>query len=70
MAGFQALLSRIRRICLALSDTKGFKLVAAHATLVVRDKRFRPAPYVGHKGWVSMDVSGVTDPARSRPKRA
>jgi len=90
MAGTTALLNRIRRICLALPDTKetptwgkphfrvgekifagfgeeggrptlGMKLVAGHAKLVVRDARFRPAPYVGHKGWVSMDVSGVDD---------
>lgn len=90
MAGMTALLNRIRRICLALPDTKetptwskphfrvgekifagfgeedgrptlGMKLVAGHAKLVVRDPRFRPAPYVGHKGWVSMDVSGVDD---------
>jgi len=39
----------------------GFKLEMAHAKAILRDKRFQPAPYVGHKGWVSMDVSGPTD---------
>lgn len=39
----------------------GFKLEMDHARAILRDKRFTPAPYVGHKGWVSMDVSGATD---------
>lgn len=39
----------------------GFKLEMAHAKAILRDKRFTPAPYVGHKGWVSMDVSGAVD---------
>jgi predicted DNA-binding protein (MmcQ/YjbR family) len=39
----------------------GFKLGMAHAAARVRDPRFWPAPYVGHKGWVSMDVSEVRD---------
>jgi predicted DNA-binding protein (MmcQ/YjbR family) len=38
----------------------GFKLEMPHAhALVEFDRRFRRAPYVGHKGWVSMDVSDV-----------
>ena len=40
----------------------GFKLDMTHARLLVRDDpRFTPAPYVGHKGWVSMDAARVTD---------
>lgn len=39
----------------------GFKLEMRHAADIVRDPRFWKAPYVGHKGWVSMDVSGVSD---------
>jgi predicted DNA-binding protein (MmcQ/YjbR family) len=39
----------------------GFKLEMAHAESAVRDPRFWPAPYVGHKGWVSMDASAITD---------
>ena len=36
----------------------GFKLEMDHARAILRDARFSPAPYVGHKGWVSMDLSG------------
>jgi predicted DNA-binding protein (MmcQ/YjbR family) len=40
----------------------GFKLEMDHArAIVVSDPRFSPAPYVGHKGWVSMDASGIQD---------
>src|SRR5438093_192818 len=39
----------------------GFKLERDHADAVVRDPRFRRAPYVGHKGWVQMDGSKVRD---------
>lgn len=39
----------------------GFKLEMDHARAILRDRRFKPAPYVGHKGWVSMDVTGATD---------
>ena len=40
----------------------GFKLEMDHArAIVVSDARFSPAPYVGHKGWVSMDASGIQD---------
>ena len=39
----------------------GVKLVPAHARLVIKDRRFTPAPYVGHKGWVSIDVGRVKD---------
>jgi predicted DNA-binding protein (MmcQ/YjbR family) len=38
-----------------------FKLESAHAAELVRGRRFRPAPYVGHKGWVSVDADAVTD---------
>jgi predicted DNA-binding protein (MmcQ/YjbR family) len=38
-----------------------FKLEMAHAQRILEDPRFSRAPYVGHKGWVSMDVSRVTD---------
>jgi hypothetical protein len=31
----------------------------AHAEAVIKDARFWRAPYVGHKGWVSMDPVGV-----------
>ena len=40
----------------------GFKLEMEHADILVRnDPRFTRAPYVGHKGWVSMDASSVKD---------
>jgi predicted DNA-binding protein (MmcQ/YjbR family) len=39
----------------------GFKLEPLHAKRIVQDPRFRPAPYVGHKGWVSMDAGKVSD---------
>jgi predicted DNA-binding protein (MmcQ/YjbR family) len=39
----------------------GFKLEMAHQARVLRDKRFTKAPYVGHKGWVTMDASNVRD---------
>ena len=39
----------------------GFKLQMAHAEAVVKDPRFWRAPYVGHKGWVSMDEVSVKD---------
>ena len=41
--------------------TAGFKLAMDHAKAIVADSRFQPAPYVGHKGWVSMDVSAQRD---------
>lgn len=41
--------------------TIGFKLEMGHAQKVLEDSRFCPAPYVGHKGWVSMDLSKGTD---------
>jgi predicted DNA-binding protein (MmcQ/YjbR family) len=90
MAKTDAVLMRMREICLSLPDTKetitwgkphfrvgekifagcgeengrqviGFKLQMAHAEAVIKDPRFWRAPYVGHKGWVSMDASGVKD---------
>lgn len=39
----------------------GFKLAPEHAAAKVKDARFRPAKYGGHKGWVSMDAFAVTD---------
>ena len=45
----------------------GFKLEMEHAEEVIKDPRFRRAPYVGHKGWVSMDASAVRDWAEVRP---
>jgi predicted DNA-binding protein (MmcQ/YjbR family) len=39
----------------------GFKLAMTHAKAIIADPRFRPAPYVGHKGWVSMDLTGQRD---------
>ena len=43
-------------------ETIGFKLEMEHAELLVQnDKRFTRAPYVGHKGWVSMDAAGAKD---------
>jgi predicted DNA-binding protein (MmcQ/YjbR family) len=41
--------------------TIGFKLEMAHADEAVKYPRFTRAPFVGHKGWVSMDATGVTD---------
>ncbi|HEV8113125.1 MAG TPA: MmcQ/YjbR family DNA-binding protein [Planctomycetota bacterium] len=39
----------------------GFKLEMKHAREIVEDPRFTPAPYVGHKGWVSLDGAKVSD---------
>ena len=39
----------------------GFKLSMAHAQKLTKKPGFWPAPYVGHKGWVSMDASKVRD---------
>jgi|SRR5262245_11387870 len=39
----------------------GFKLEMEHAAEILEDPRFSKAPYVGHKGWVTMDASSVTD---------
>lgn len=39
----------------------GFKLEPGHAKVIVQQAGFWPAPYVGHKGWVSMDVRLVND---------
>ena len=44
----------------------GFKLEKRHAATIIQDARFWPAPYVGHKGWVSTDVSMVKDWAELR----
>jgi len=37
----------------------GFKLEMDHADAMLGDPRFWRAPYVGHKGWVSMDATQV-----------
>lgn len=39
----------------------GFKLEMDHADAMLDDPRFWRAPYVGHKGWVSMDATQVRD---------
>ena len=39
----------------------GFKLEMGHAQAVIEDSRFWRAPYVGHKGWVSMDAASSKD---------
>ena len=44
----------------------GFKLTREHADAVMRDPRFRRAPYVGHQGWVQLDGSKVRDWAEVR----
>lgn len=88
MAKTTAALEQMRRICLALPDTKetltwgkphfrvcdkifagcgeedgvstiGFKLEMNHAAAIIQIPGFRRAPYVGHKGWVSLDASNV-----------
>jgi len=41
--------------------TIGFKLEMDHADAVIQDPRFWRAPYVGHKGWVSMDATRILD---------
>src|SRR6185369_9899119 len=38
-----------------------FKLEMEHSKAILEDPRFSRAPYVGHKGWVNMDVSAITD---------
>ena len=45
----------------------GFKLDMDHADAIIQDPRFWRAPYVGHKGWVSMDAGGVDDWEEVRP---
>jgi len=41
--------------------TIAFKLEMEHSKDILEDPRFSRAPYVGHKGWVNMDVSAITD---------
>ena len=41
--------------------TIGVKLEREHADAIVQDERFTRAPYVGHKGWVSIDAARVSD---------
>lgn len=45
----------------------GFKLEMDHADAVIQDPRFWRAPYVSHKGWVSMDASNVRNWDEVRP---
>jgi len=45
----------------------GFKLDMDHADAIIQDPRFWRAPYVGHKGWVSMDAGAVDDWSEVRP---
>jgi predicted DNA-binding protein (MmcQ/YjbR family) len=45
----------------------GFKLDMDHADAIIQDPRFWRAPYVGHKGWVSMDAGAVEDWEEVRP---
>jgi predicted DNA-binding protein (MmcQ/YjbR family) len=37
----------------------GFKLHMDHADARIQDPRFWRSPYVGHKGWVSMDATQI-----------
>jgi predicted DNA-binding protein (MmcQ/YjbR family) len=39
----------------------GFKLEMSHAADIVARPGFTRAPYVGHKGWVSLDIDSVSD---------
>ena len=39
----------------------GFKLEMAHASIAVQVPGFSRAPYVGHKGWVSLETDSVKD---------
>jgi hypothetical protein len=39
----------------------GFKLEQEHARELVLRPGFRPAPYVGHKGWVELDLGLVSN---------
>jgi predicted DNA-binding protein (MmcQ/YjbR family) len=39
----------------------GFKLQMDHAAARIKDPRFARAPYVGHKGWVSLDAAQIDD---------
>jgi len=39
----------------------GFKLEMAHASVAVQVPGFSRAPYVGHKGWVSLETDSVKD---------
>jgi predicted DNA-binding protein (MmcQ/YjbR family) len=41
--------------------TVGVKLEMDHADAMVRRPGFSRAPYVGHKGWVSIDIGKVKD---------
>ena len=90
MATKQAMLSKMRRICLKLPEAVesikwgkphfcvhekifagcddsadrlvvGFKLEMAHAKAIIQMPGFSRAPYVGHKGWVSLDTLVFAD---------
>lgn len=44
----------------------GFKLSLERQAQMLRDKRFTKAAYVGHKGWVSLDLAGGAERAELR----
>ncbi|HEU5161642.1 MAG TPA: MmcQ/YjbR family DNA-binding protein [Thermoanaerobaculia bacterium] len=49
------------------APSAGMKLEKEHADdLVQNDERVTRAPYVGHKGWVSIDLSRFDDRAQLR----
>jgi len=50
--------------------TVGFKLEMDHADAMVRRPGFSRAPYVGHKGWVSMDAGAATRPVAKKVKKS
>ena len=41
----------------------GFKLTMEDQAVAIQDDRFWRAPYVGHKGWVSMDATRIRNRA-------
>ena len=86
----QAMLKKLRRVCLAFPDAVesikwgkphfcvrekifagcddavdrlviGFKLEMAHAKAIIQMPGFSRAPYVGHKGWVTLDTTVFND---------
>ena len=62
----QAALSRCRQIFPGDGEERGksvisFKLEMKHAAEIIELPNFWRAPYVGHKGWVSMDVRRVSN---------
>ena len=39
----------------------GFRLEMDHAAAIIKTPGFWKAPYVGHKGWVSMNITDIKD---------